>query len=373
MPCQFVVAADVEECNTRLETHPLRFEVEACESVSVELLKSHGQHGFLSAALTAWSKHYPFIIKPDHIWLLLLQAMAAHVTANAEALRDKFVTFQDKLMLLVKRDEFILGDPNNDWPGVITEFDEKILSNIKAEWKDTFQTAFSTTTVTDALAAKVTLMDMCQHYFTYRVLTRCGFPWIRLEGTEADWISIRDKATEMLKLDAFTQNWAQAVLPVLNRFVEAFQGKVDTVFWDSMVKRGRRTGSGGYTFYNGWIHVFIPTLSKQEPNPYCVPYSTDNDYVKFQGREFSANRESGFKFKGCTWHSFPSGLGTAPVQWDYLGTIHEFELVAGFIGAEQGETGAIQARVSWFLKRKGESEKKGSKRERDTDSDEDED
>eukprot|EP01084_Bolivina_argentea_P086309 156003_1 len=43
---------------------------------------------FITSALTAWSQHYPFRFKVEHIWLLILQAVAIHVDQNAKKLRD---------------------------------------------------------------------------------------------------------------------------------------------------------------------------------------------------------------------------------------------------------------------------------------------
>ena len=48
---------------------------------------------------TAHCKHYPIRIKPDDIWLLILQAFSNHVNANPEKLRELFVDFEGKKAL----------------------------------------------------------------------------------------------------------------------------------------------------------------------------------------------------------------------------------------------------------------------------------
>ena len=40
--------------------------------------------------------HYPIRIKPDDIWLLIVQSFSNHVNANAEKLRHYFVNFEGK-------------------------------------------------------------------------------------------------------------------------------------------------------------------------------------------------------------------------------------------------------------------------------------
>ena len=50
---------------------------------------------------TAHCKHYPIRIKPDDIWLLIVQAFSNHVNANPEELRELFVDFEGKKTLRV--------------------------------------------------------------------------------------------------------------------------------------------------------------------------------------------------------------------------------------------------------------------------------
>ena len=50
---------------------------------------------------TAHCKHYPIRIKPDDIWLLIVQAFSNHVNANPEELRELFVDFAGKKTLRV--------------------------------------------------------------------------------------------------------------------------------------------------------------------------------------------------------------------------------------------------------------------------------
>eukprot|EP01084_Bolivina_argentea_P283517 485588_1 len=51
---------------------------------------------FITSSLEAWSKHYPFRFRVEHIWLLILQSVAIHVDKNAEKLRQKYVKHDGK-------------------------------------------------------------------------------------------------------------------------------------------------------------------------------------------------------------------------------------------------------------------------------------
>ena len=67
------------------------------------------QNGFVQACETAWAKHVPVRISCTHIWLLILQAVALHVDAHSEELRDRWVNFDGKKKLFVDRDNFVKG------------------------------------------------------------------------------------------------------------------------------------------------------------------------------------------------------------------------------------------------------------------------
>ena len=56
----------------------------------------------LNGFYTAHTNHYPIRIKPDDIWLLIVQAFSNHVNANSERLRHYFVDFDGKKQLIVE-------------------------------------------------------------------------------------------------------------------------------------------------------------------------------------------------------------------------------------------------------------------------------
>ena len=50
----------------------------------------------LNGFYTAHTNHCPIRIKPNDIWLLIVQAFSNHVNANSEELRQYFVDFDEK-------------------------------------------------------------------------------------------------------------------------------------------------------------------------------------------------------------------------------------------------------------------------------------
>jgi hypothetical protein len=192
-------------------------------------------------------------IRPDDIWLLILQGAAQHFSLNAEKLRSTIVSHFDKPVLNI-------DDSGQALPKFVDMFVQAIQANVQPKWANVFHSkGFSTTTPMDVTAQQMTIMDICKQYFTYRITTRCGFPYIRLEGTQEDWESVYDLAVQLLDNigNSFTNKWKTALLSVLTHFKQVWKGPVNVLFWDSMVKRGAVHASGGGTYYNGWLNVFL--------------------------------------------------------------------------------------------------------------------
>merc|ERR1719229_2091809 len=105
----------------------------------------------------------------------------------------------------------------------------------------------------------------------------CGFPQITLKGTKKDWVDLKQKLQLILtqKVDKkFGSDWGKAILPIIDRFIDAYDGKIDCLFWNSMLRRGAAGGSfpgiSGQTnidrrdkklFYSGWFNVFFPLIN----------------------------------------------------------------------------------------------------------------
>ena len=78
------------------------------EAKSLDVITGH-ENGFIAAATEAFANHYPLAVKPQHFWLMILQAIATHVDKEAEKVRSKWVAHEGKKHLNVSCDEFVLG------------------------------------------------------------------------------------------------------------------------------------------------------------------------------------------------------------------------------------------------------------------------
>ena len=77
----------------------------------------------LNGFYTAHTNHYPIRIKPDDIWLLIIQAFSNHVNANSEELRHYFVDFDGKKQLTVEYDLSSIDQVNRK---VLEDFSKQI-------------------------------------------------------------------------------------------------------------------------------------------------------------------------------------------------------------------------------------------------------
>jgi DNA mismatch repair ATPase MutL len=146
----------------------------------------------LNGFYTAHINHYPIRIKPDDIWLLIVQALSHHINVNSESLRYNFVNFEGKQKLTVKYPISRLEEVDKK---ILENFSEQINEQMKQylgdELVDLLTPNFSTTTYDSKIVAKISVMGAFKKYFEYHMdLCGCGIPYIILEGTADDYKEI---------------------------------------------------------------------------------------------------------------------------------------------------------------------------------------
>lgn len=285
-------------------------------------------HPLIEAAHLAFDEHLPLVLSPDDVWLCIAQAFAHHVEQHAEALRGRFVRHPGKVEIIVIRDEFRRGSPDNDWPGVFGEFSDAIAAHIGKQ-RDLVVADFSTTGPVERAASEVVLMAAMKQYFAYTVLTRCGIPRVTLLGTPDDWASIRRRAAHLAEYDLGP--WIEALMPILDQFHAASSGQPDPEHWRSFYRF--ESGSGGDRA-TGWINTLFPFVQRPgtdqlEANPAAIDWRRRHAPAPAQ---------------------FPSGLAIAPFIWDYLGTQIPMEFVAGFAGVSQDPDLAVRPAIGWAIR-----------------------
>ena len=332
--------------NHHHEANAKKFSLEQSSSLPTNTvnLDFHKKNLFVESALLAYKSHYPLKITPDVVWITIMQGFAKHINQNAERYRSEFVAHESKKEIVIRVDDFVKGAVN-EWPKTFSFFCEKIEENlVNPEIRKLIDVEFSTTSKVDKMVGQIALMDTVKNYFELTMVTSCGIPDIELAGDIDDWIKLRQDAEALLSKFEL-QFWSQHLLPILDRFVSAFKGDIDTKFWGSIAKLHSRAGSGP-TYLNGWIQDFFPYIRTRR-NPHLgswraefekVPGSDDEDLKRY------------YQTGGLNYNAVPIGLNTAPFQWKYYNQSFKMHLVGAISAIVQDpESLQVEAVTGWGI------------------------
>jgi len=309
-------------------------EIEACGASHQQLIGGLDSHAFVGSIHLSYSRHYPLILSPDTVWLTIAQGFGNHVNANAEKLRKRFVQHEGKKMILIEKDSFVKGSPDNDWQSTFGKFSEEIAKDIGKK-RDLVVNDFSTTGIVERAASELVLMDSMKSYYKYAVRTLCGIPNITLTGTVEDWKNIRTRAENLAEFDL--DWWVNSLIPTLDHFVSAAEGKANLKFWDEMYKN---SGGSGGPYISGWVNTLMPYLEDYKGNLIKNKYAEKWDDKKGWGG-------------GPTMDKYPSSLCKVPFKWEYLGNTFDMEFLGGTVGVHQNENLSIEPTIGWAVRDAG--------------------
>jgi hypothetical protein len=328
---------------------------------------------FATAVYRAFFNHCPLKISPSVVWLTILQGFATYVSTNAEALRHKFVVHEGKQVILIKRRDFSYGSEKNDWASVFPQFADEIEKRTNQGVRKLIECDFSNSTRADVGSSHITLMSICQYYFEHRLLGGCGIPWIELLGTTDDWKSVRRKAEELRQFEVappsgrgfpkstsldFFRTWLDTLLPVLDHFVQAAEGRPDIAFWGSVCNIDGGSGAVGDPI-TGWITAFFPYVGGDR-RPFRqndrISWNKSYEFSKKNGvdtarRYGEAKVEGKVILDGIRLSGIPSGIVSAPVHMEWLDVNLEqnLEFYGGIFALHQHPDGALEPRTGWAV------------------------
>jgi hypothetical protein len=324
--------------------------VEACSRYHGRLVAGVAYHPLVAAVHLAFTDHRPLCLSPDMVWLLICQGVANHVNANAESLRPRLVAHPGKATIVVRRDDFVKGSPENPWAEVFGEFAAAVRDHIGPS-HDLFLPRFSTTGPVERAAAQVVLLDAVQSYFSYECHSLCGIPAVTLEGTPADWQAVADGAAAFAEFGLGW--WTTPLQRVLRQFVAAAQGSADPAFWRSIYKENDQSGGPVIT---GWITAFFPYVKDGWSGratrrcPWFPADAAGDSGLLEQILYPDPGRSEGFA-RGLTTEAFPGGLAGAPFLWKFPYTEFAMEFLGGFVGVAQGpDSLCLRPEVGWAVR-----------------------
>ena len=305
----------------------------------------------LNGFYTAHTNHCPIRIKPDDIWLLIVQAFSNHVNANSEKLRNLFVNFDGKKTLKV---EYPLSS--------IEEVDRKVLENFSEQINKQMEEYlgekllniltpnFTTTDYDSTIVAKISIMGAFKKYFNYEMmLCGCGIPYIILEGTEEDYKKIIEKSKE---LEKYKFGWyIERIIPHIEKMAEAKKGKIDVNYFKDIIQKKqiteKRAGPSGMHVYEvqvdyitGWILDFFAYYKETDRRGNIKTF--DKKEIKVEDFQKLANQMLIVPFK-------------------IIDLVHNKEYLmkykVGFVGCDQNEKNEIFPVQGWFVSPSTEEER----------------
>jgi hypothetical protein len=187
----------------------------------------------IQATHIAYSDHLPLILTPDIIWYCISNAAAIYINKYSEELRKTFVDHEGKKTITV----YMCDRSGKEWDSAFNEFSGQIKEKTKNGIVDMLEANFSTTNAISKVSSQIVIMDAMQKYFDYRISIVCGIPEIRLAGVKEDWVDIKKRTNNLVKLIPKFQNWVNILNGIFDQFINVFDGKIDDQFWNSIYKR----------------------------------------------------------------------------------------------------------------------------------------
>ena len=363
-----------------------KYHVYACESNGPLLNGTKfTPHPLIMCCSEAYSKHYPLILSPDDIWLLIAQGFAKHVEIHSDQLRSQFISDESeselkeeqgsswsssKIKIVVSMDdkfihpsqqqdsssEHTLALKHVDWSRVFQEITSQVQSHLRTgnggcdnnnTSSHLLECNFSTSTHIEKSASQIVFMSAMKNYFSYWNVFCCGLPSITLLGTVHDWESIKERT---LQLEQYgLQFWSKALIPILDKFIETakLNGSSSSLpeslrnFWNRIALCSMKSGSWRVT---GWISYFFPYNQQNEISRDLSALKDDNsnnflDNVKVNGW-------------GTTADQYPSGLSTVQVRLlnSPVQGVDSLHYMAGFLGYDYDEQlKGMKPRIGWAI------------------------
>ena len=301
----------------------------------------------LNGFYTAHINHYPIRIKPDDIWLLIVQAFSSHVNENSEELRHYFVNFSGKKELIVKYYDitYIYQVTKKHLEDFSEQINEQMKEYLGEEILEILTPNFTTTTYDSSIICKISIMGAFKKYFDYTMmLCGCGIPYIILEGEAEDYKKIKSKAE---KLKKYKFDWyINRIIPHLQKMIDAKEGKIDVDYFKNIIQKKEVTEtrykpSGGpygvkVDHICGWFLHFFAYLYKKKD--------------KFSGKTLLPFTEDSINVEN--FKDLASQMLTVPfkiIEVQNNNKEYSMKYKVGFVGCDQNEKNEVYPVQGWIV------------------------
>ncbi|CAL8075300.1 unnamed protein product [Orchesella dallaii] len=309
--------------------------------------------GFVPTVVQAYNHHFNLVLRPDDIWAAIMTQFSFYRNKNAEKYRKKFVNFEGKRKLVVTTSGS-LHTVSYSWltNAMTNEINKNLVDPQVKNW---ILPTFTTTTENDKVAVGVVFMAAMKKYFTYVSAIFCGIPFITLEGTVEDWRNVLDRLEKLKEYDL--QPWYELLHPIISKFVDAKEGKIDQDFWKAIVDR--KAGSG-YDYVSGWITAFCVFDIEGNWQRALEHGRGETPLQKWlrsnQTGGASSNENSNWLSNPNKWpridiKDIPSGIVEVDVKIDDHGKEYQSLMLAGHMAAEVTEMNGLTLKpaLGWVI------------------------
>ena len=267
---------------------------------------------FIEMVEHAYACHNSIEINPDDIWLTILNGIRFHVNSNRDLLKDRFVLPGANTAIEIRDDSLSWSSTYEKWHGVLADLFDSLQEKIPVETGDPLNVKFSTTNPIDDNISRSMVMALASDYYTFTLIGGCGIPKIKVNGTKLDWSLLKDSFNKLASRLDF-EWWAKELNPILDEFINIFDGKINLSHWRNIFKD---PGSEcGWHPVDGWITKFYPYIGHDKP-------------------------ERRMDWSGAIKQidDIPKELTDVNVNWIYYGKKIPLKIYTGFIGIQVDTT-----------------------------------
>jgi len=283
----------------------------------------------LSGFYNAHCSHYPIIIKPDDIWLLIVQAFNNHVNSNSELLRNMFVNFDNKKELNI---DMGFKKVNKE---TMEEFIEKVNIKMKEflgeEILEILTPNFTTTDINSKIVCKISIIGIFKNYLKpVYCQAICGIPYIILEGIAEDYKKIIEKAKALSK---YKFDWyINRIIPLIQKMVNAKEGKIDNDFFKDIIQKKEITEKRKNCGFEREIQFD------------CIT----GWFLKFFGYDSGRRHFEDSSIKVKNLDKLADQMLVVPFKIKELNNEYNMEFKVGFIGCDQNDKKEVFPVIGWL-------------------------
>ena len=210
-------------------------EILASSGSSTKLGWCVGNNGLVGTIFTAYNNHHNIQLRPEDFWTAVMTQFSLYVNANAEKLRNIFVTHNGKKQLIVQSFGTLRSA---NYEQLATAMAVQISKNLTDQTiHDWIMPNFTTTTPNDRVVASVVMMSSMQKYFDMKFRLLRGIPNVTLLGTVADYEALADKVDQLPRYDSGTglmTKWHSLLKPIFTELIAAKSGNPNKDFWSKI-------------------------------------------------------------------------------------------------------------------------------------------